>query len=371
MEMLELNIMKSISYTKPDKNFWKNKSVLVTGHNGFKGSWLSLWLLNMNAQVSGLSLENEQHNNLFDQLKIKNNLNHIICDIRDKDALKNNIQKIKPDIIFHLAAQSLVIQSYKDPIYTWETNVLGSLNILDALSSVKKNCLGIFITTDKVYKNNEWIYGYRENDELGGYDPYSSSKAACEIAIASWRSSFLSNKEEYYSRVSIASARSGNVIGGGDWAENRIIPDLVRSLQNKEKIIIRNPLSTRPWQHVLEPLSGYLILAEKLEKDENKLSTAFNFGPFGESNRTVKELVEECMIHWNGEYTISEDLNKPYESRMLNLSIEKAINYLNWRPKWNFNETIEKTINWYKSVYDSKKSPLECSLNNLNEYMEE
>ena len=360
--------MYSPSFKKPNQSFWSGKKVLITGHTGFKGSWLSLMLLKMNSKVSGISLEPVGSKNLFDNLKIEKDLNHIICDIRDNASLKTFIKEINPDIVFHLAAQPLVVKSYEDPIYTWETNLMGTINVLDGIRSLKKECNGIFITTDKVYKNNEWVYGYRENDELGGHDPYSSSKAACEIAISSWRSSF-HNQNNNDSLVSLASSRAGNVIGGGDFADNRIIPDVIRSLQNNEKIQIRNPLSTRPWQHVLEPLLGYLLLAEALSNDKKNFSTSFNFGPFVESNRTVKELVEECLKHWDGSYCFDKNLNKPHEAGSLYLTIEKSIKELCWIPKWNFCKTIEKTINWYKNVHYGNMTPLECSLKDLNEYL--
>tara|TARA_Y100000739_G_scaffold229735_1_gene245770 strand:- start:458 stop:1549 length:1092 start_codon:yes stop_codon:yes gene_type:complete len=356
---------------KPDQNFWDGKKVLITGHTGFKGSWLALWLLKMNSKVNGISLDPIGSHNLFDQLKIKKDLNHIVCDIRDRSSLKNHFKEIKPDVVFHLAAQPLVVKSYKDPLQTWETNLMGTINVLDAIKSIKRECSGIFITTDKVYKNKEWVYGYRENDELGGHDPYSSSKAACELAISSWRSSFFNQIKTNDVLVSIASARAGNVIGGGDSADNRIIPDVIRSLKNNEKIKIRNPFSTRPWQHVLEPLSGYLILAENLKEKRSNLTTSFNFGPLLESNRTVKELVEECLKHWEGDYYIEKNLNEPHEAVSLHLTIEKSKKDLGWVPKWDFGKTIEKTVKWYKKVHSDNISPLECSLENLNEYLNE
>jgi len=362
--------MTSQKINNPNLSFWNKKKVLITGHTGFKGSWLALWLLKMNARVSGVSLAPDGSNNLFDKLKIEKDLNHIICDIRDRNSLKKYFKEVNPDIVFHLAAQPLVVKSYKDPLETWETNLMGTINVLDSITSLKKECTGIFITTDKVYKNNEWVYGYRENDQLGGHDPYSSSKAACEIAISSWRSSFLDPKYNNDSLISIASARAGNVIGGGDWAENRIIPDVIRSLQNNEKVQIRNPFSTRPWQHVLEPLSGYLILAEALKNDSKNISTSYNFGPFVESNRTVKELTEECLKHWEGEYYFDKNLNRPHEAGSLYLTIEKVIKDLGWMPKWNFSRTIEKTVNWYKYVHYGNMSPLDYSLKNLNEYLD-
>lgn len=359
----------TLPYAFPDTSFWAGKKVLVTGHTGFKGSWLSLWLLQMKSLVSGVSLEPEASNNLFDDLKIKNDINHIICDIRDKDSLKRHIHEIKPDIVFHLAAQPLVVKSYIEPVNTWETNLMGTINVLDAISSINNGCKAIFITTDKVYKNNEWNYGYREIDELGGHDPYSSSKAACEIAISSWRSSFFKTKS-FNKNFSVASARAGNVIGGGDFADNRIIPDVIRSLINNKKILVRNPFSTRPWQHVLEPLSGYLILAENLNKDEREYSSSFNFGPFTEANRTVIELVKESLKHWEGDFVLNEDIQKPHEAGVLNLSIEKSMKELQWGPRWDFKKTIEMTINWYKDVYKGDKSSLDCCIRDLKNYLE-
>ena len=354
----------------PNLEFWNGKKVLITGHTGFKGSWLALWLLQMNAKVYGISLPPESSKNLFDSLKIKQDLNHIICDIRDKEKLDKYIKEIKPEIVFHLAAQPLVVRSYKEPINTWEVNVIGTLNVLNSLTKYCKESIGIFITTDKVYKNKEWVYGYRENDRLGGYDPYSSSKAATELAISSWRSSFCNSKVINESHFSFASARAGNVIGGGDWSENRIIPDVINSLEKSNTIILRNPNSTRPWQHVLEPLSGYLKLAEKLSSNNNKFSDSYNFGPFINSNKTVKDLVEECLKHWNGKYENANNIDKPHEAGMLNLVIEKAIKELNWEPKWDFPETIKITMYWYKKVFSNEKSPLDCSLDDLKIYLD-
>ena len=237
----------------PNKEFWRNKKVLVTGHTGFKGSWLSLWLLKMGANVSGISLEPESSKNLFDSLNIKQDINHIICDIRNRENLRKHLKQIKPEIIFHLAAQPLVLTSYLQPVETWEVNVLGTINLLDCIRTNKNECIAILITTDKVYKNEEWIHGYRENDILGGYDPYSSSKAAAEIAIESWRSSFFNpkNNNPESNFFSFSSARAGNVIGGGDWSKNRIIPDIVNALY--ERNYYKKSISTRPWQHVIEP----------------------------------------------------------------------------------------------------------------------
>ena len=355
----------------PNELFWRNKKVLVTGHTGFKGSWLCLWLLKMGAKVSGISLEPESPKNLFDSLKIKQELNHIICDIRDKENLRNHLKKINPEIIFHLAAQPLVLTSYIKPVETWEVNVIGTINLLDCVRKNKTECIAILITTDKVYKNEEWIHGYRENDMLGGYDPYSSSKAAAEIAIESWRLSFFNPKDSIPNSnfFAFSSARAGNVIGGGDWSKNRIIPDIVNALYKKKEIIIRNPLSTRPWQHVIEPLAGYLRLAERLYSNPSKYSSAYNFGPYIKSNKTVQSLVEESLKEWHGEFKLSKEKIVPHEAKMLNLIIEKAIKELDWEPFWDFSNTIKKTINWYKRVLIEGESALTCSSCDLDDYL--
>ena len=349
-------------------NFWQGKRVLVTGHNGFKGSWLSLWLLQMGAKVSGISLAPDNQPCLFDQLSIEDQMDSRILDIREKDKLRCAVKEINPDIVFHLAAQPLVLRSYKDPVETWETNVMGTVFLLEALRSLDKMCSAILITTDKVYRNDEWLYGYRENDPLGGFDPYSSSKAASELAIASWRSSFCGNLSHQKENLLIASARAGNVIGGGDWSENRIVPDIIRSLQANKQIIIRNPSSTRPWQHVLEPLSGYLLLAKQLTKKGINYASSFNFGPQLGYNKTVLELVQESLKFWPGEYIFQDYSKAPHEAGMLNLSTDKSFHQLKWQPKWDFSTTISRTINWYKNIYENKSSALESSLEDLSIY---
>lgn len=369
MEMLGL--MLEQFKENPEQSFWQNKKVLITGHTGFKGSWLTLWLLKMGSKVCGISLEPQFEKNLFDSLNLKNNLEHNICDIRDKDKVKIIINNFKPDIVFHLAAQPLVLTSYEKPSETWEINVIGTINIMEAILSIDHKCGAVFITTDKVYKNNEWEYGYRENDKLGGIDPYSSSKAASELAINSWRESFCGSSDFKKSNIFIASARAGNVIGGGDWSSNRIIPDLVKSLSSNSKIIIRNPSSTRPWQHVIEPLAGYIILAEKLYKTENRqFSSPFNFGPDMNSNRTVKELVKECLKYWDGEFLINKKENMPHEAGKLNLAIDKANHMLQWRPKLNFEKTVELTINWYKNFELNAKTAFDCCEYDLSLYQD-
>ncbi len=349
----------------PNPSFWKGKKVLITGHTGFKGSWLSLWLMQMGSNISGVSLEPTSKINLFSKLNIENKINHNLLDIRNKESINNLISLFNPDIVFHLAAQPLVLKSYLDPMETWETNVIGSINIMESLRNTKKKCSLIMVTTDKVYKNNEWIYGYRETDPLGGKDPYSSSKAAAELAINSWRSSFCGDFDYQNPNLLIASARAGNVIGGGDWAENRIIPDTIRSLSVNEEVLLRNPYSTRPWQHVLDPLNGYILLAENLYKDGDKFASSFNFGPKLESNRNVKELVDEVFKYWPGKLKELNNSNTK-ESSKLNLTIEKAYDLLGWTPRWNFIDTVKHTISWYQKVHNKEKSELESCLNDIS-----
>ena len=364
-------------------NFWQNKNVLITGHTGFKGSWLTLWLLNLGAKVNGFSLKPNKDQRLYKDLFYKNNknlnnllgtLNHHEGDINDFNALKNFVDDVKPEIVFHLAAEALVLESYKDPLKTWSTNVIGTLNLLNALKNIEKVCSAIFITTDKVYKNKEWFYGYRENDELGGRDPYSASKAAMEIAISSYRDSFCGNSKYQNPNLFIATARAGNVIGGGDWAKDRLVPDIVRSLSFKKSIVLRNSKSIRPWQHVLDPLSGYLCLAKELYECQslNKINkeiytSAFNFGPNISSLKTVEELVQKFVQFWKGEYEIDFITSEYHEENILNLSSEKAIKYLEWQPKWNFEKTIETTANWYFEVHKGEEAFNKC-LENIDEY---
>ena len=257
---------------------------------------------------------------------------------------------------------------------TWETNVIGSINLLESLKSLKNICSAVLITTDKVYKNKEWVYGYRENDELGGYDPYSASKAAMEIAVESYRSSYCGSDAYQTNNLLFATARAGNVIGGGDWSEDRIVPDIVKAIQNKEPIKLRNPASTRPWQHVLDPLFGYMLLARNLYEfkinsraNKNPFATAFNFGPDYLSNKSVEELVKKMTSIWEGEYIINQNASKYYESSKLNLISEKAFKFLNWRSKWDFNQSIQKTINWYKNVFKGD-SPLDSCVRDILDY---
>ena len=343
-------------------NFWKGKRVFLTGHTGFKGSWLSTWLLELGAEVIGLSLPPNTQPALFKQLELDKHITHHLGDIRDADLVAQLLQRSQPDFVFHLAAQPLVRLSYLEPIETWNTNVMGTIHVLEALKKINHPCAAIFITTDKCYENREWVYGYRENDPLGGRDPYSSSKAGAELAIASWRKSFFSDA---HSGVGIASARAGNVIGGGDWSKDRIVPDTMRSLIRGEPIPVRNPQATRPWQHVLEPLGGYLQVAENIYKclssmdqssQKDEFCSSFNFGPDLASNRSVKELVSEILKYWSGTWLDKSDPCAVHEASLLNLVTDKAYHLLNWKPLWNFEKTIRETVVWYQESHEFSPS---------------
>jgi CDP-glucose 4,6-dehydratase len=297
-------------------------------------------------------------------------MDHRIGDIRDGALVRRLVSERQPEVVLHLAAQPLVRRSYAEPLATWETNVNGTLHLLEAVRALEHPCTAVLITTDKVYRNNEWLYGYREIDPLGGHDPYSSSKAAAELAIASWRSSFCGSLPHQTPHLRIASARAGNVIGGGDWAADRIVPDAMRALAAGLPIAVRNPTATRPWQHVLEPLGGYLLLAERLSVGESTLASAFNFGPQLEANRSVRELVEEALLHWPGGWIDQSDPTSPHEASLLHLVIDKAHHDLGWTPRWTFPTTVKRTVGWYRRVQDDPASALACCLEDLATYLD-
>jgi CDP-glucose 4,6-dehydratase len=331
------------------KNIYKDKNVLVTGHTGFKGSWLSIWLNYLGANVIGYSLDPHTQKDNFVLSKIGNKIIDIRGDIRDKEKLNEVFKKYNPEFVFHLAAQPLVIESYEKSFETYEINVMGTINVLESIrlsSSVK---VGIFVTSDKCYENKEQLWGYRESDQMGGYDPYSSSKGAAEIAINSWRLSFFNSKNYNQHGKSIASVRAGNVIGGGDWAKNRIIPDCIKSIETNKFIEIRSPKSVRPWEHVLEPLSGYLKLGEKMYSNPTEFSEAWNFGPEHSSVITVWE-VANLLVQKYGKGSL-KDVSDPlalHEAKLLALDITKARLKLNWKPTLSIEKTIEFTSDWYK-----------------------
>lgn len=330
--------------------FWAGKRVLITGHTGFKGSWLSFWLKRLGAEVAGMALVPDATPALFDQLALADDLDHMIGDIRDAALVARRISALKPEIVFHLAAQPLVLASYQEPLETWQTNVMGSLHVMQALRDLPGPCAVVMVTTDKVYDNREDGSAYGEDHPLGGHDPYSASKAAMEIAVASWRKSFLAG-----TNIRIASARAGNVIGGGDWAENRILPDIIRALQKGEDIIVRSPQSVRPWQHVLEPLAGYLALAERLwTYDDPAFQSAFNFGPAPTDARPVQALVTEALRHWPGGWRDASSDTAVHEAKLLSLDSAKSAALLGFKPRWSFEQTIEKTANWYRRVHEGE-----------------
>jgi len=327
-------------------SFWAGKRVLVTGHTGFKGSWLSLWLRELGAKVYGVALEPDTNPALFAQLGLAQDMDHHIGDIRDPETMVTRIAQARPDVVFHLAAQPLVLASYQDPLETWNTNVMGTAHVLQALREHDRPCAAVMITTDKVYENREWVHPYRESDPLGGHDPYSASKAACELVIASYARSFFAD-----SPVRIVSARAGNVIGGGDWADNRIVPDIARALAAGRAIPVRNGLARRPWQHVLEPLSGYLRLAEAmLRAGDGKLASSYNFGPELRDVRSVADLVQAALVHWPGDWIDQSDATAPHEAGLLSLDIERARADLGYVPRWGFEQAVENTVKWYQSV---------------------
>ena len=332
-------------------NVYRGKKVLVTGHTGFKGSWLCFWLLKMGAKICGFSLDIPTNPSNFEILGLKEQIKHIFGDIRDRNHLLETIQNFNPDFIFHLAAQALVRRSYNDPAYTFETNALGTLNVLECMRLCSSVKVGVIITSDKCYRNLEWTWGYRENDLLGGEDPYSSSKGCAELVIYSYNHSFFKNGPR------IASTRAGNVLGGGDWAEDRIVPDAIRAWSQGAPVIIRDPKATRPWQHVLEPLSGYLWLGVKLwQNNPSIVGEAFNFGPASIVNQSVEEVISNIAKYWSGaswEVKKSNRENKP-ESSLLKLCCDKAMNLINWLPILSFSETMRMTSEWYYSYYKNK-----------------
>lgn len=347
---------------------YEGKKVFVTGHNGFKGSWLCLWLELLGAKVCGYSLPQQTTENHLSLLNL--NIESTLGDIRDIEFLKEKINDFKPDIIFHLAAQPLVRYSYRNPIETFSSNVLGTLNLYEVARQCSTVKAIVSITTDKVYENNEWVWGYRENDRLGGNDPYSASKAAMEIMTTSYRNSFFNLKKyKKEHQVLLGVVRAGNVIGGGDWAEDRLIPDIVRATLKDESVKIRNPHSIRPWQHVLDPLSGYLLLGQKLMDGHASFADAFNFGPNLNEELTVERVILNLKKYWDRvQYEVTGSKEDLHEAGLLKLDCAKAYKELAWKPTWSVEFGLQKTIQWYRSFYESKKI---SSLSDLTCYIEQ
>jgi CDP-glucose 4,6-dehydratase len=340
------------------ENIFKNKRVFVTGNTGFKGSWLISWLNLLGAEIKGFALSPENSFDLYNLMNGDKFCETAIADIRDREKVKQEMLNFQPDFVFHLAAQPLVIESYNDPVYTYEVNTMGTANLLDALRFLEKKCIVVMITTDKVYHNYETGQAYKEEDRFGGYDPYSASKGAAEIVIDSYKKSYFNPAKYNIHKKSISVARAGNVIGGGDWSINRIIPDIVKALASDQLVQVRNPKAVRPWQHVLEPLSGYLTLAARQTENPTLYADAFNFGPYLTDNLTVQQIVEEAIKIWGfGSYDFPVLTNNLHEASLLQLDISKAQNLLNWKPKYNAEEAIRKTIDWYK-FYSSNNSDI-------------
>ena len=349
------------------KGCYRGRRVLVTGHTGFKGSWLCEALLALGAEVHGLALPPPTKPSLFSQLRLARRLkSHAVGDIRDLATVKCVMRRVKPDFVFHLAAQPLVRLSYEKPVDTFATNVMGTVHVLEALRSLKRKCSAVMVTTDKCYENRETKRPYREDDPMGGYDPYSCSKGCDELVVSSYRRSFFGTPD---SPIWVASARAGNVIGGGDWAKDRIVPDCMRAIARGAAISVRNKASTRPWQHVLEPLGGYLALGAALDSRTRfaDYASGFNFGPDPRANRTVMDLVTEILKWTKGKWIDKSDPNAVHEAGLLNLDIRKARRVLGWKPKWGFERTVEETVWWYESVR-SGESPLESTQKQVCKY---
>ncbi|MBI5101250.1 MAG: CDP-glucose 4,6-dehydratase [Nitrospirae bacterium] len=354
-----------------DKGFWKNRKVFLTGHTGFKGSWLCLWLNLLGAKVTGYALDPPTKPSLFKLGNIEDVIKSVISDIRDKETLARCMSETAPEIVIHMAAQPLVRESYKLPFETYETNVMGTVNVFEAARKCSTVRAIINVTSDKCYENKEWVWGYRENEPLGGYDPYSSSKACSELVTSAYRNSFFHPDRHSVHCVGVASARAGNVIGGGDWAADRLLPDCIRALLKGEKILVRNPHSIRPWQHVVEPLSGYLMLAQKLYEGGPDFSGPWNFGPSESDSKQVEWLVNRLCERWgeNASYATDENNEQPHETHHLKLDCSKAMTWLGWHPRWDLGRAIDRTVEWTR-VYAQSGDVMAVCLNQIEEYSE-
>jgi CDP-glucose 4,6-dehydratase len=361
LEIMEINNINS--------SFWKNKKVFITGHTGFKGSWLSIMLNLLGADVYGYALKAHTNPNLYELAKVDQLISSTIGDVRDYVTLLKTLQEVQPEIVIHMAAQALVMESYKNPRDTYEINVMGTVNLLDAARLVNSVKVILNVTTDKCYENKEWHWGYRENEPMGGYDPYSNSKGCSELVTSSFRSSFFNPKDYENHRVALASARAGNVIGGGDWAENRLIPDFIRAILRGEKLKIRSPYAIRPWQHVLEPLSGYLALCEKLFSDGPSFAEGWNFGPNDSDAKNVEWITNKICELWSDGASYELDKTpQPHEASYLKLDCSKAKTLLNWQPKWDIETSLQMIVDWTKA-YQNNNNMREVSIKQITKYL--
>jgi len=360
------------SLLKKLEESYKGKKVFLTGHTGFKGAWMLKTLEMLGAEIKGYALEPQTKDDLFYLINGEEICDSVIADLRDKKRLEKEIIDFQPDFVFHLAAQPLVRLSYDIPAETFEVNAIGTANVLDAVRLLEKKCDVVLVTTDKVYQNNEWIYPYRENDRLGGYDPYSASKACTELVIDSYKNSFFNNKTYNVHKKGIAVARAGNVIGGGDWSKDRLIPDIAKAFAVDAKVKIRNPKSVRPWQHVLEPVVGYLLLGANLSENPLQFNYAYNFGPHLEDALPVEDMLNLAIQSWGkGGYTIEVFDDQLHEAGLLKLDISKAISELKWQPKWNAKKAVSMTMDWYNEFNSNKKNITDFTVGQIRTFLYE
>lgn len=351
-----------------NKTFWFGKNVFITGHTGFKGSWLSLWLQELGAKVIGYALPPPTSPSLFKVAQVGNGMKSVIGDIRDGTMLINAMRDAAPDIVIHMAAQPLVRRSYEYPVETYSTNVMGTVHLLEAVRHSSSVRAVVNVTTDKCYENKEWAWGYRENEPMGGFDPYSSSKGCAELVTSAYRNSFFNLSKQGEHQVALSTARAGNVIGGGDWAEDRLIPDTLRAIESGQPVSIRNPFATRPWQHVLEPLSGYLCLAEKLYMQGSAFAEAFNFGPSEKDAKSVQWVVEQLTQSWGeGASWKLDGSTHPHEANYLKLDCSKALTKLGWQPRWDLSHALQAIIVWHKALKNNQDMRALC-MQQINEY---
>ena len=364
-------MMHSSGVGNVDPIFWNGKRVFLTGHTGFKGGWLSLWLASMGAKVTGYALAPNTEPNFFKVAQVEKDLEQsFIADIRNLEVLKEAMKKAMPEIVIHMAAQPLVRYSYVNPVETYATNVMGTVHVLEAVRSMACVRAVVVVTTDKCYENKEWAWGYRENEPMGGHDPYSNSKGCAELVTSAYRESYFSPQKYNSHHVSIASARAGNVIGGGDWSQDRLIPDAIKAFEEGESLMIRNPLATRPWQHVLEPLSGYLVLAQALYKNGAKFDGGWNFGPHDEDARPVQEVINLLIAEWGSGANWKQDGGEqPHEAHSLKLDCSKARHYLAWVPKWGLEKAIKNIALWQRA-YQAQSDMHQVSLQQIKQYQQ-